>query len=103
MWEISENFIKDMSKRLDVCRQAYVLKHETKIIFGAKNNGKNWYDVEADEVDLGKELQSNNKVAWQQWAGIVERGRPASLVLFRTKVSHLGVQSSRHHHSEAFN
>ena len=64
-------------------------KHEPKIKVGDPD-GKEWRDVEADEVDVGKELIEDSssphhgKVAWRQWAGIVERGRPSSLVLFQT-------------------
>ena len=40
--------------------------------------------MEADEVDLGKELElCSGKMKWEQWGGLVERGRPDTLVLYR--------------------
>ena len=47
-----------------------------------------WKDVEADEVDLGKGLVDapvcpGMSIRWEQWGGLVERGRPSSLRLFR--------------------
>ena len=70
---------------LEVARSRYVQLMEKKIVFGAD---KKWSDVEADEVDLGKEEMikagnGNRKVQWEQWGGLVERGRPHSLVLYR--------------------
>lgn len=38
---------------LENTRATYVLKEEKQILFGGR---KAWVDVEADEVDLGKEL-----------------------------------------------
>ena len=51
----------------------------------------NWKDVEADVadvVDLGKGIFDNPSsrllnTRWEQWGGLVERGRPASLRIFR--------------------
>ena len=56
----------------------YVQSEEKKIVFGAR---RKWADVEADEVDLGKEevaksVKSRGKVQWEQWGGLVERGCP---------------------------
>ena len=94
LWEDSKNFISDMSKRLDIAREKYVLKRERQIKFGDPL-GKQWRDVEADEVDLGKEFVGDDgqTVEWQQWAGIVERGRPSSLVLFRTNCKRTSVRA----------
>ena len=84
LWESSDKHISEMSKRLDRARAAHVRKWEQQIRFGDPIQ-REWYDVEADEVDLAKDFVDGGKnVQWQQWAGIVERGRPASLVLFRT-------------------
>lgn len=46
--------------------------------------------MEADEVDLGKEevaksVKSRGKVQWEQWGGLVERGCPSTLVLYRLR------------------
>ena len=47
-----------------------------------------WRDVEADEVGLGRVVVSepvneNLNIRWEQWGGLVERGRPSSRQLFR--------------------
>ena len=55
-------------------------KLEAKTVFGKSHK---WADIEADEVDLGKEGDSSGKVKWEQWGGIVERGQPQTLVLYR--------------------
>ncbi|CAE6928585.1 unnamed protein product [Symbiodinium natans] len=60
---------------------------EKSITYGRPNDST-WVDVEADEVDLGKGLEDatdgqGKVVRWEQWCGLVERGRPASLRLFR--------------------
>ena len=51
-----------------------------------------WGDVEADEVDFRKGLAPDHedaaedqKVVWEQWGGVVERGYPETLVLTRLK------------------
>ena len=85
LWGVSDKLISEMSMRLDSARNAYVERHERKICFGAQDGGRTWVDVEADEVDLGKDVSPDdeNKAVWEQWAGIVQRGRPESLVLFK--------------------
>ena len=67
-----------VSRKLGRARQTYVLKCEQKIQFGYLLQ-KEWHDVEADEVDLADE----NKVKWNQWAALIERGRLRSLVLLK--------------------
>ncbi|CAE7861532.1 unnamed protein product, partial [Symbiodinium necroappetens] len=69
---------------LDTARARHVVRHEKNITYG------NWHDIEADEADLGKGLitdgdtqQSGLTTVWEQWGGLVERGRPESLRLFR--------------------
>ena len=48
------------------------------------NSMQEWCDVEAGEVDLGKQLSEESHAAnWKQWGGIVERGQPHTLALFR--------------------
>ena len=76
-------------KKLDAARMKYVMKEEKRIVFGKGGDGP-WCDVEADEVDLGKEEvgdgddSQTKKLRWEQWGGIVQRGEPSSLVLFKT-------------------
>ncbi|CAE7429584.1 unnamed protein product [Symbiodinium natans] len=66
---------------LDVARAQYVVQQEKKITYGG-----NWEDVEVDEVDLGKltdESLGPRNTKWEQWGGLVQRGCPSSLCLFR--------------------
>lgn len=60
----------------------YVEREQNRIIFG---DGLNWKDVEADEAVFGKvvnhEETQDKQVQWHQWAGIVQRGDPSTLVL----------------------
>ena len=81
----SHKLIENVYTRLDRARMKYVIKKEKRIKFGAIDK---WPDVEADEVDLGKiddaEMDDRDKpVQWEQWGGLVERGRPNTLVLTR--------------------
>lgn len=64
----------------EVARARYVKSQEALISYGG-----GWKDLEADEVDLGKGIlenptRSTHNVQWEQWAGILERGRPESLL-----------------------
>ena len=78
--------IEDMEKRLMQLRKAWVEEKEKLIVFG---NGKTWTDIEADEATFNstdlKDLaeDSNKPVIWEQWSGIVQRGRPDTLLLHR--------------------
>ena len=67
---------------LEVARSQYVTQKVKDIVFGGK-----WEDVEVDEVNIGKlsdeSVAGNVNTRWEQRGGLVERGRPSSLVLFR--------------------
>jgi hypothetical protein len=67
---------------LDVARARYVMLKEKDITYGGAGE-----DVEVDEVDLGKltdeKANGGRNTTWEQWGGLVERGRPSSLRLFR--------------------
>ncbi|CAK0832225.1 unnamed protein product [Prorocentrum cordatum] len=72
----SSKLIENTYLRLDEARMKYVLKKERTIRFGPVEE---WNDIEADEVDLGKEddwrkTDKQKPVQWEQWGGIVERG-----------------------------
>ena len=76
---------------LEIARSRYVMKKQKDIKFGARHQ---WCDVEADEVDVGKEVDLCHKKAhWEQWGGIVERGQPSTLVLFRLPPKSTAVRS----------
>ena len=84
----SEKTVQLIYRRLYATRSSYVVWKEKKIRFG---EGEAWKDVEADEVDLGKaedpDAKPNAKkpMIWEQWGGLVERGAPQTLVLFKLK------------------
>ena len=63
--------------------------------FGGKRNA--WQDVEVDESIFDKKLipiehaDCPEKIMeWEQWVGIVQRGKPTSLVLLRLTPPCLG-------------
>ncbi|CAK0831513.1 unnamed protein product, partial [Prorocentrum cordatum] len=66
-------------------REKFVKKREKTIVFGVDND-RDWRDAEADEAVFGRAAKADDpeSVEWEQWAGIVERGRPESLVLAKT-------------------
>ena len=83
----NDKMIRGIYQRLDQCRRKAVERDEKKIKCGASVE---WNDVEADEVDLGKEdtgtlntPASKPVVKWEQWGGVVERGFPNTLLLTR--------------------
>ena len=78
---VNHKSIEDMSKRLGQLREAWVVKTEKKIQFGT---GETWADVEADEATFDKKIV-RGKLHWEQWCGIVQRGKPQTLVLHRLK------------------
>ena len=66
---------------LEVARTRHMKQIEGKTAFGKQQK---WADIEADEVNLGKDGdQPRGKVKWEQWGGLVERGRPQTLALYR--------------------
>ena len=87
LWGDWITYVRRFSQRLDSARAMYVRKTEKTIKFGNPGAGP-WQDVEADEVDLRKEEVAGDgnikKAQWNQWGGIVQRGKPSSLVLFKT-------------------
>lgn len=87
--DIHTKAVERIYTNLEVARAMYVQSEEKKIVFGAR---RKWADVEADEVDLGKEevaksVKSRGKVQWEQWGGLVERGCPSTLVLYRLRAT----------------
>ena len=65
---------------LDQERFNNVMQREPTIRFGTEEG---WPDIEADEVDLAKNVLPDGQGAiWEQWCGVVQRGDPSSLVLF---------------------
>ena len=75
---------------------AHVEKTAKKVVFGGLQQ---WVDVEADECDVrrGKNVEdgadSNAKVIWEQWCGIVQRGAASTLVLTKLNPKKTGVRA----------
>lgn len=85
----SHRVIGQVYVKLDEARMVFVEKEEKNIKFGEE---RAWTDVEADEATFGKRQDPDappdaKSMAWEQWAGVVERGRPKSLVLFKCSSS----------------
>ena len=88
---LGHKVIESLAAALDDCRCRHVMAVEPTITFGnADVESSEWRDVEADEVDLRSSFtdasltgETMPEVVWEQWCGMVERGRPGSLVLDR--------------------
>lgn len=78
---VNHKAIENMNTRLCQLREAWVLDQEKKICFGQSHK---WADVEADEATFDRKVM-NSKAQWEQWCGIIQRGRPSTLVLHRLK------------------
>ncbi|OLQ11078.1 hypothetical protein AK812_SmicGene5167 [Symbiodinium microadriaticum] len=87
---VNHKAVEDVERKLCRLRKEYVEAKEKEIVFG---DGKGWQDVEADEAtfdkrDISRSINfkhllkdKNCPVLWEQWAGIIQRGRPHTLVL----------------------
>ena len=95
MLAVNHKLAEDMSTRLMYARQDYVKANQPKIQLGSKKGDfryvKYWVDVEGDEASFTKsnmlgvdpEVDPKKPVRWEQWLGLVQRGRPESLILER--------------------
>ena len=45
--------------------------------------GARWPDIEVDEMTLGKWAVTNECIGWHNYIGLIERGRPTSLIIHR--------------------
>ena len=84
--DVDHKAVERLYANNDIARARYVQKKEKSITYGGTQKWK----VEADEVDLGKgedpdAVRADRVVKWEQWGGLVERGRPSSLRLFKLK------------------
>ena len=80
--DVDHKIVEQIFANIEVFRSRYVTHKERQIRLGG------WKDVEADEVDLGKGVVDNpfkpsHNIKWEQWGGLIERGRPSSLMFFR--------------------
>ncbi|CAE7815218.1 unnamed protein product [Symbiodinium microadriaticum] len=92
LMDINHKAVEEMHRKLCLLRQEYVESKQKNIIFG---NGTTWADVEADEATFDRRDISNDSqwkhlvktkdatMLWEQWAGVVQRGKPETLALFR--------------------
>ena len=95
---VNHKAIEDMDKRLCVLRKEYVEEKEKEIQFG---DGASWKDIEADETTFDKKDMSalvtledaTKPIEWEQWLGVVQRGKPETLVLHRLKPPRTVVRS----------
>ena len=88
--------VERLRSRLYACRTRFVEKMEKQIRIG--KNTVAWNDVEAGEVDLRKSKVGSGdseKVQWEQWGGIVERGFPQTLILTRLQPIHTKPRAPR--------
>lgn len=83
--DINHKVVERIRTALDRERLMYCEKKQASIVFGS---GTSWRDVEADETCFGKyaddDAPDTEKLTWNQWAGLIERGRRDSLVLVPT-------------------
>ena len=87
---INHKAIEDMFARIATARQAYVVEKQKSIVFGHE---KSWVDVEADEatfqrtnvskdVEYKDSAQTGKPILWEQWSGIMVRGKPSPSIPF---------------------
>ncbi|CAK0848460.1 unnamed protein product [Prorocentrum cordatum] len=66
-------------------KMIYVGKKEMDILFGDSGQ-RRWFDVEADEAVFRAQVSDDGlSKTWEQWAGVVERGRPGGLAPWKTQ------------------
>ena len=88
LMDVNHKVPEDVYNRLTYSRQEYVIEKQKNIQLGGK---KTWVDVEGDEASFGKadmariddNVDPSKPVMWEQWCGLIERGRPDTLILER--------------------
>ena len=82
--DVNHKAVEDMDKRLSEVRRTWVEQKQKTMKVG---DGTSWVDVEGDEATFCKTTvkdgDTEKPVKWEQWLGILERGRPESLILER--------------------
>ncbi|CAK0869500.1 unnamed protein product, partial [Prorocentrum cordatum] len=79
----NREMIEGMARNLDVARQQCVGKCERGVACG---DGEKWLDVEADESVFATVITGDTEAKERgQWAGVVDRGEPDAVVLFKTE------------------
>ena len=81
---INHKALEDMDQKLMALRKDFVEERQKTMKIG---DGVSWIDVEGDEATFNKsstgDVDPEKAVKWEQWLGLVERGRPESLILHR--------------------
>ena len=88
---VNHKVLEAMQKNLHLVRKKFVLKKEKDIKIGTSAK---WCDVEGDEATFDKrdvccdagwehEVKAYRSLLWEQWCGLVQRGKPQTLVLAR--------------------
>ena len=81
---INHKALEDMDQKLMTLRKDFVEERQQTIKIG---DGVSWIDIEGDEATFNKpstgDVDPEKAVKWEQWLGLVERGRPESLILHR--------------------
>ena len=91
---INHKAIERLNSNLNFLRGGHVTQVEKTIKFGGAP--KAWRDVEVDEAcfdkrtlkpweQTEKDAQQGKNTEWEQWGGLVQRGCPKSLVLFKLR------------------
>ena len=86
--DVNHKAIERMDHNLCLLRKHYVENVQKGMAFGGKKNA--WQDVEVDESVFDKKLipleeaePPTKTMMWEQWVGMVQCGKPESLVLIR--------------------
>ena len=81
---VNHKAVEDLERRLDDVRRRFVEFQQKTMKVG---DGHSWMDVEGDEATFTKTNEADGDqskpIRWEQWLGLVERGRPNSLILER--------------------
>ena len=84
---VNHKALDRMERNLQQIRRSYVESKQQTMTF---RHSKKWLDVEVDEATFDKSLvpiedsgTPSKNMKWEQWLGIVTRGKPESLVLLR--------------------
>ncbi|CAK0837032.1 unnamed protein product, partial [Prorocentrum cordatum] len=65
----------------------------------AYGSGKTWVDIEADGSVFASAVTEDKEMKeWEQWAGVVQRGKPETPVLFRAIAARSGSAQWEHWH-----
>ena len=91
---INHKAVERMNHNLNLVRSGHVPKVEKSIMFGGAP--KAWKDVEVDEACFDKrtlkpweqskeDAKQGKNTVWEQWGGMVQRGNPKSLMLFKLR------------------